>query len=201
MGEKERPMPSVLRALWRTSWTQRLFLLVLTGNLTLVVRGLLVAPSTLNSPEGVWDLLGAMGSQVVLALVALAGPMSFAKTPRTAGISLGFLVRDFAGSSLGIDDGPVTIYTLFIGIALLAGVTASLRSQQFRVGVVAAMWALVLGTAIWSIGVLLLNYALWGSSHWYQFWLQDGAINDVRSRGSHDLAIFPAEAAWIHPWG
>jgi len=90
---------------------------------------------------------------------------------------------------------------LFIGIALLAGVTASLRSQQFRVGVVAAMWALVLGTAIWSIGVLLLNYALWGSSHWYQFWLQDGAINDVRSRGSHDLAIFPAEAAWIHPWG
>jgi hypothetical protein len=149
----------------------------------------------------VWDLLGAMGSQVVLALVALASPMSFAKTPRTAGISLGFLVRDFAGSSLGIDDGPVTIYTLFIGIALLAGVTASLRSQQFRIGVVAAMWALVIGTAIWSMCVLLLNYALWGSSHWYQFWLQDGAINDVRSSGSHDLAIFPAEAAWIHPWG
>jgi hypothetical protein len=194
-------MLTVLRALRRTSWIQRLFLLVLTGNVILIVLGLLVAPATLSAVEGVWAMLGALGLQGVLALLALVGPGSFDKFPRTEGISLGcgalfaatylgFLVRDFAGSSLGIDDGPVTLYTLFVGVALLAGAAASVRSQRLRVGVVAAIWALVIGTAIWSLGVLLLNYALWGSPHWYQFWLQDGAVDDFHRSGSHDLGAF-----------
>ena len=41
-------MLTVLRALRRTSWIQRLFLLVLTGNVILIVLGLLVAPTTLS---------------------------------------------------------------------------------------------------------------------------------------------------------
>jgi hypothetical protein len=194
-------MLTVLRALRRTSWMQRLFLLVLTGNVILIVLGLLVAPTTLSSVEGVWAMLGAIGLQGALALLALVGPVSFDKFPRAVGMSLGFgvlfaatylgfLARDFAGSSLGIDDGPVTLYTLFVGVALLAGAAASVRSQQLRAGVVAAMWALVIGTAIWSLGVLPLNYALWGSPHWYQFWLQDGAIDDFHRSGSRDLGAF-----------
>jgi hypothetical protein len=107
-----------------------------------------------------------------------------------AAVYLGFLARDFAGLSLGIDDGPNTIYTLFVGIALLAGAAASVRSQRLREGVVVAIWALVMGTSIWSLGVLLLNYTLWGSSHWYQFWLQDGAIDDFHRSGSRDLGAF-----------
>jgi hypothetical protein len=194
--------PGGLHILRHTSWPQRLFLLVLTGNVVSVVLGcLLVVPTTLNSVEGWWAMLGAVGLQVVLALVALIGPFSIAKTPHTGGISLGFgvlfaavylgfLARDITGSSFGIDDGPLIIYTLFVGVALAAGTVASLRTQKFRSGVLAAVWALVIGTALWSLGWLLLNYTLWGSAHWYQFWLQDGAIDDFQSSGSHDLGAF-----------
>jgi hypothetical protein len=194
-------MLSVPGDLRRTSWPQSLFLLVLAGNVVLVALGLLVAPSTLSSPEGVWDLLGAAGLQAVLALLALVGPLSLDKSPHTAAISLGFgalfaaiylgfLARDFAGSTLGIDDGPLTLYALFVGVALLSGAVASVRSRRLRTGVLAAVWALAIGTAIWSLGVLLLNYSLWGSPHWYQFWLQDGAIDDFQRSGSHDLGAF-----------
>src|SRR5258706_13048241 len=121
-------------------------------------------------------MLGAIGLQGVLALLALVGPFSFDKSPRTEGICLGFgalfaatylgfLVRDFAGSSLGIDDGPVTISTLFVGVALLAGAAASVRSQQLRAGGMGAMWGLVIGTAIWGLGGLPPNYAPWGGPH------------------------------------
>lgn len=194
-------MSVVMHALRRTSSVQRLFLLVLAGNVLLILLGLHVVPATLSSTEGVWALLGATGLQCLLAILALVGPLAFDRFPRTVGISLGFgtqfaavylgfLARDFAGLSFGPDDGPVTLYTLFVGIALLAGAAASVRSQRLHEGVVAAIWALVMGTAIWSPGVLLLNYTLWGSAHWYQFWLQDGAIDDFHRSGSRDLGAF-----------
>src|SRR5262249_52677550 len=92
--------------------------------------------------------------------------------------------------SLGIDDGPITLYTLFVGVAVLAGAAASVRSQQLSTGVGAACWALVIGTAIWSTGVLLLNYGLWGSSHWYLVWVPDGAGGDFHRSGARDLDAF-----------
>ncbi|HEV2237243.1 MAG TPA: hypothetical protein VGR57_11335, partial [Ktedonobacterales bacterium] len=116
--------------------------------------------------------------------ISLAGGALFAAT------YLGFLARDFAGSAVGPDDGPATIYSLFVGVAVLAGAAAAVRSQRLREGMLAAVWALVIGTAIWSLGVLLLNYTLWGSPHWYQFWLQDGAVDDFHRSGSHDLGAF-----------
>jgi hypothetical protein len=139
--------------------------------------------------------------QVALALLALVGPLSFNKYQRTMGISLGlgalfaavylgFLTRDFAGVSWGPDDNPTLLYSLFVGIALVAGVAASLRAQRLRDGVVAAIWALLIGTAIWSLGVLLLNYTLWSSSNWYHFWLQDGAVDDFHRSGGQDLSAF-----------
>jgi hypothetical protein len=107
-----------------------------------------------------------------------------------AAVYLGFLTRDFAGVSWGPDDDSTLLYSLFVGIALLAGVAASLRTQRVRDGVVAAIWALFIGTAIWSLGVLLLNYTLWGSSNWYHFWLQDGAVDDFHRSGGQDLSAF-----------
>ncbi len=77
-----------------------------------------------------------------------------------------------------------------MAIALLAGALASLRTQRLRDGVVAAVWALVIGAAIWSVGLLLLNYALWGGPHWYQFLQQDGAVDDFHRSGSHDFGAF-----------
>lgn len=194
-------MLSFLGVLRRAPWTVRLFLLTLAGNVLLIGLGILVAPSTLGSVEGWWSLLGAAGLQVALAVVALVGPFSLVKHAGVAGISLGFgalfaaiylgfLVRDITGSTFGFDDGPLVIYLLFIGTALLAGVLASSRSQRFGAGVMAAVWALVIGTTIWSLGDLVLNYTLWGSAYWYQYWLQDGAIDEFRSSGSTDLGAF-----------
>jgi hypothetical protein len=180
---------------------QRLFLLVLAANVTLLLLGPFVAPSSFTSPEGWGALLGALSMQVALTLLALVGPLSFAKYPRTMGISLGFgalfaavylgfLTRDFAGVSLGPDDDATFLYSLFVGIALVAGATASLRTQRLWDGVVAAIWALLIGTAIWSLGILLLNYTLWGSRNWYLFWLQDGALDDFHRSGGQDLSAF-----------
>jgi hypothetical protein len=132
-----------LNALRHTPEVQHLFLLVLTGNAVLSLLGLYVVPSTLGATAGLDALLGATGMQVVLALLALFGPISFDKFPYTMGISLGFgalfaaiylgfLARDFAGLSLGSDDGLVTLYTLFAGVALLAGAAASVRSRRLR---------------------------------------------------------------------
>jgi hypothetical protein len=191
----------VLHALRRTSRIQRLFLLVLASNVGLLLAGLLVVPSARTSLDSIGALLGAILMQVALAVLALFGPLAFAKYPRTMGISLGggavfalvyltFLTRDFAGATWGPDDGPLVIYSLFVGVALLAGALASARGLGLGNGVAAGVWALLIGTAIWSTGVLLLNYALWGSAHWYRFWLQDGAIDDFHRSGSHDLSAF-----------
>jgi hypothetical protein len=191
----------ILHAPRHTSRIQRLFLLVLASNVVLLMVGLVVVPSARTSLDSVGALLGAIVMQVALAVLALVGPLAFAKYPRTMGISLGggavfalvylgFLTRDFAGAIWGPDDGPLLIYSLFMGVALLAGALASVRSQRLGDGVAAAIWALLIGTAIWSTGVLLLNYVLWGSAHWYQFWLQDGAVDDFHRSGSHDLSAF-----------
>ena len=73
--------------------------------------------------------------------MALVGPLSLAKYPRTIRISLGFgalfatvylcfLTRDFVGVSWGPDDNSTFLYALFVAIALVAGATASLRTQR-----------------------------------------------------------------------
>jgi hypothetical protein len=207
-------MPVVLRALRRTSWMQRLFLLVLGCNSGLLLLGLRVVPADLGSAQGPAVLLATVGLQGGLALLALVGPVSFDHFVRTIGISLalgmlfaaaylGILACEFVGIQLSFDTGPGTIYSVFVAAALLAGALASMRTQRLRDGVVTSGWALVMGTAIWSLGVLLLNYALWGSPHWYQFWQGDGAIEDFRRSGSTDLAVFLLQdlqgALFFHP--
>jgi hypothetical protein len=178
---------------------QRLFALVLGGNVLLILWGIHVVPA-IATVDGIATTLATAGLQGVLAVLALVGPASFDRSPRTAGISLGFgalfaavylgfLARDFAGIAVGVDDGPATLYSLFVGAAVLAG-AAGARSRWFGAGVMAAVWALVIGTAIWSLGLLLLNYGLWGSAHWYQFWLQDGEVDDFHRSGGRDLGLY-----------
>jgi hypothetical protein len=194
-------MSGVLHMLRHMSWVQRLVLLVLGTNSILILLGPLVVPSTLTSAAGVGAMLGAAGLQIGLALVVLVGPLSFDHYQRTMVISLGcgvlfaaaylgILGCEFAGIQLSFDTGPGTIYTVFVGAALLAGAGASARTRWRRDGVVAAVWALVIGTAIWSTGMLVLNYTVWGSHSWYQFWQGDGAIDDFRHSRSTDLAAF-----------
>ena len=127
--------------------------------------------------------------------------MSVDKRPRTAGICLalgalfavaylGLLAAELAGIHLSFDAGPVTIYALFVGVAVIAGALACWRTTRLMEGAVAGCWALVTGTAMWSLGWVSLNYASWDSTHWYLFWLQDGAIGDFHPSGSTNLGAF-----------
>ena len=194
-------MPSLSRALRAASWGQRALLLALAANIVLILAGLLVVPTARAAPGGWVALVGALGMQVALALLAFARPFAFARSPRTFGISLagGALFAaaylaivgcEFAGIHLAGDDGPADIYVLFLGTALLAGGVAGARTGRLRAGVAAAVWALLVGTALWSVGMLLVNYGLWGGRAWYQFWLADGAVAEFRQSGSTDLAAY-----------
>jgi hypothetical protein len=127
--------------------------------------------------------------------------MSLDKRPRTAGICLalgalfavayvGLLAADFAAIHLSLNAGPATIYGLFIGVAVIGGVLACWRTTRLREGAVAGCWALVIGTAVWSLGFVPLSYALWGSARWYHFWLQDGAVGDFHRSGGTNLSVF-----------
>jgi hypothetical protein len=146
-------------------------------------------------------MVGAVGVQLAIAVAAVFGPMSMDKRPRTAGTCLalgtlfavayvGLLAADFAGIHLSLNAGPVTIYALFVGVAVIAGALACWRTTRLREGAVAGCWALVIGTAMWSLGFVPLSYALWGSAHWYHFWLQDGAIEDFHHSGGMNLSAF-----------
>jgi hypothetical protein len=91
---------------------------------------------------------------------------------------------------VGLDRGPVTIYALFVGVAIVAGALACWRTARLREGAVAGCWALVIGTAMWSLGFVPMSYALWGSAHWYHLWLQDGAIEDFHRSGGTNLGAY-----------
>ncbi len=81
--------------------------------------------------------------------------------------------------------------------------TLCAQAQRFSHGLIAASWALVIGTAIWSMGVCLLNYANWGSKAWFSFWLKDGAIDEFRQGGTSYLNLFVLQdiqgALFSHP--
>jgi hypothetical protein len=189
-------MPT-LRRIWQgTSWIQRLFVLVLIVNVVLILWGIRVVPATVAKPDGVARILADIGLQVVIGLLALFGPLSFQRNRSTIWISLlcGLLFAIAYESILLLDylgvNEDVNVYLFFLGAASLAGFIAGYQARRFSQGVIAAIWALVIGTAIWSAGVLALHYAFWGSHQAYIFWQNDGAIDEFRQSGMTDLNLF-----------
>jgi hypothetical protein len=189
-------MSIAVRALQQMTWTQRLFLGVLGCNAVLIMCGIAVVPSTLTSASGVGALAGAVCMQVALAALALVGPWSLQRFPSSSGISVALggifallylsdIVVDFTGGS-----DPINIYAIFIGVACVGGFAASYYTQRWGQGVVAAIWAPVIGTAFWSTGIMLLYYVTWGSHQQYLFWLGDGAIADFHRSGATDLSAY-----------
>lgn len=178
------------------SWIERLFVAALGANVVLILAGLAIVPSTLRSPIGIVSALGAIAMQIALAAVALAGPFSLRRWRHGAGISfaLGLLLAVvylaiILAEFLGVRD-TITILTLFVGAALVAGFVAGYRARQWRQGVMAGIWALVIGTALWSIGDQAINYAFWGSHQQYAFMLYDGAVDDFHRSGGGDFSAF-----------
>jgi hypothetical protein len=193
---------------WPLPWLQRLFVLVIVLNIALLLAGIAVVPSMLDS-AAVVSLLGAMGMQAALAALALRSPWSFAHYRTSimlsavlgvifAGCYLGIIVIEFHG----VHDN-FNIAVLFVVVAFAAGVVASARSRQWQQGLPAAIWALLIGTVLWSGGVLLINYEAWGSRQQYGFWLADGAIDDFHRSGSTDFSAFLLQdlygALFFHP--
>jgi hypothetical protein len=184
------------------SWPPKVFLFFLGTNILLIIfGGVFIAPSTLSSLEGWGDLLAPIGMQVILGLLALIGPLAFAHYARSMGIALalgvlfavayiGLLSFEIAGIQLSFDTGPITVYCIFVIISLCTGILTSLRSRRIIEAVVAGFWALIIGTALWSLGLMVINYVIWGRSPWYQFWAGDGALDDFRQSGSTNLPAF-----------
>lgn len=188
---------------------QRLFVVALGVNIALIVAGIAVVPAALSSPQGLGTLLADVAMQIALAALALAGPFSFRQMRASIGISsalglvfaalyLGIILREFGG----VNDS-INILAIFGLVAAGAGGAASYQARRWRPGVPAGIWALVIGTALWSAGALLINYLSWGSQRQYVFWLNDGAIGDFRRSGSHDLNTFLLQdlqgAVFFHP--
>jgi hypothetical protein len=186
---------------------------LLSANAVLIVLGLREVPSSLSSASGITGVIGAAAIQLGIGLVACVGGLSWQRHARTMGISLvlalvfaaGYLsliALEFANVHVGIDT-TATIYLLFVGVAVAAGLATRIAAFRLRDSVIAAVWALVAGTALWSLGVLIINYATWGGHNWYLFWLGDGAVADFHRSGSHDFAAFILQdlqgALFFHP--
>lgn len=202
-------MPTLLQTFQHSSWIQRLLLLILGCNVVIILWGVHVVPATLATLDGSGALMAPVGLQVVVALLALIGPFSFQRYRSSIGISLlfgalfafaydGIILLDMLGIS-----ADANIWLLFVSAASLAGLLASYQTSQFRHGMIAAVWTLVIGTAIWSTGILLINYVFWRSHPWYLFWLGDGAIDDFHRSGSTDVNVFLLQdlqgALFFHP--
>jgi hypothetical protein len=112
---------------------------------------------------------------------------------------LDLLLGFTTGSSLGFSE-----YWLFVASALLASGWAAYRTRRLSRCVAAAAWALVVGTAVWSIGLMTLSYAFSQTRSGYGFWLRDGAVSDFRRSGASSLWPFLLEdvegAVFFHPF-
>ena len=202
-------MQVTLRPFQQAIWSQWLYLRLLCGNILLILIGAIIVPSTLHSLNGLSGLSGAVSMQIILALLAQFGPWSFRHCQSGIGISviggiifallyLIDIVVDFMGGS-----DPINIYGLFLGVGGIAGFAATFLSHQWRQGVLVAIWALVIGTTMWSAGVMIINYVTWGSHQQYLYWQGDGAIDDFHRSGETDLYAFLLQdmqgALFFHP--
>jgi hypothetical protein len=199
---------NMLNTLRHSSWIQRLFALVLACNSLLILWGLRVEPAMVTI-NGIATTLATVGMQVAIAFLAFFGPLSFQRYP-AMGISVAFgtlfaviydgiLLSDYV-PRLNLD---FNIWLLFLGIAGIAGFIAGYQTRRIGHGVVVAIWALVIGTAIWSIGLLIINYAFWGNHQWLFFWQNDGAVDDFHQSGASNLSLFIMQdmqgALFFHP--
>jgi len=147
--------------------------------------------------------------QIAVVALALRGPWSFQRQRASLGISVaggvvfatiytGMILLEFRGIPTNVN-----ILALFVVVAGIAGGAASYHTRRWDQGLIAAVWAVVIGTALWSGGVLLINYVAWGSHQQYVFWLADGAVDEFRRGGSANFDEFLLQdlqgALFYHP--
>jgi len=175
----------------------------------LVLAGLGLVPEAVRSPAGIGRVLADLGLLALIGAAALVGPMAFSRLRDIddvclcAGSLFAFvyllhLLLGFSGRPPGLNP-----WWFFVVTALVASAWATLRTHQFLRGVAAACWALVVGTAIWSAGLMAMSYAYWDTADGYAFWMSDGAISDFHRSGGSSLPLFLVQdiegAVFFHP--
>jgi hypothetical protein len=164
----------------------------------------------LVTPQGIATALADVSVQVVIACLVFFGPVSFQRYRFSVGVAVG-LGALFALAYDGILltqffpalNPDFNVEWLFVITPLLAGFIAGYQTRRFSHGVIIAMWSLVIGTALWSVGWMLIAYGFWGTHGWYFFWQNDGAIDEFRQSGGGDLNVFILSdmqgALFFHP--
>jgi len=196
--ERDRPAGGSV-VFGRVPWVTGAVVAVLATNVALIVAGLVVIPE--GRRPALWAGVAAIAVQCAVAAAAAAGPTALAKRPRPALTCLlpgalfavgyvSLLGLELAGYQLSFDNGAVTVYAWFVGIAVLAGALTGWHTRRPVSGAAGGCWALVIGTAAWSTGFLPLAYALRGTAGWYRFWVGDGAVADYHHSGIGSLTGF-----------
>ena len=189
---------------------RRVLLAAVVANSVLIVAGVFLVPATVRSLEGLGIIAADIGLQVAIAVVGLFGPVSLGRLGDAAGwclavgsafalAYLGLLLFDFAGHPLALSP-----YEFFVAAALAGSIPVALRTRRVTRAALAAAWSLVLGTLLWSTGLLVTAYAFWGTRGAHGFWLRDGALADFRRSGIHNLSVFLIQdlqgALFFHPF-
>ena len=189
---------------------RRVLLAAVVANSLLIVAGVFLVPATVRSLEGLGIIAADIGLQVAIAVVGLFGPVSLGRLGDAAGwclavgsafalAYLGLLLFDFAGHPLALSP-----YEFFVAAALAGSIPVALRTRRVTRAALAAAWSLVLGTLLWSTGLLVTAYAFWGTRGAHGFWLRDGALADFRRSGIHNLSVFLIQdlqgALFFHPF-
>jgi hypothetical protein len=162
----------------------------------LVVAGLGFAPGPALSVSGAGRVIADVGLLVAIGVAGLVGPASLGRLSQAVvpclWVAVAFavsydalLLLDYAGHPQ-----PFNPFVLFVTGALVASAWAGLQTRTLGRSVLAGVWALMLGTAIWSVGMLLISYAFWGSRDAYAFWLRDGAVSEFHQSGGTSLSSY-----------
>ena len=186
-----------------------MLLVILAANVVLILVGISFAPDSVGSPLGVGIVAADIGMQFGLAAVACIGPIALHRLGGPGSICAvaaaafaltydGLLLADLEGRPL-----PLNPYLFFVTAALVVGFVLSYVTRRIGQGVLGAIWTLLLGTALWSAGFLVMIYTFWGTHHEYLFWLRDGAVNDFHRSGERNLGVFLLQdiqgALFFHP--
>jgi len=190
--------------------TKGVLVAVVFVNVALILAGLLLAPATLGSLAGVGIVVADIGLQGTLLAVGLTGPVSLDRLGDAAGYCLAaavaFALAYDALLLLDLAGRPVQLspYVPFVIAAVVASCVAGYRTRRLLQGLLAAVWSLVLGTALWSTGFMTMTYVLWGTRREYLFWLRDGAVAEFHHGGGRDLSVFLLKdiqgALFFHPF-
>jgi hypothetical protein len=190
--------------------SRRVLLAAVVANSALILAGVFVVPATVRSLDGLAIIAADIGLQVAIAIVGLFGPVSLGRLDESAGwclfvggafalFYLGLLLSDFAGHPVALSP-----YEFFVGAGLAGSIPVAFRTRRVTRAMLAATWSLVLGTLLWSAGLLITAYAFWGTRDAHGFWLRDGALSDFRHSGIHNLSVFLLQdiqgALFFHPF-